>query len=291
MHIRPPEILYHYCSTASFLAIVRSRSLWLSSLSLSNDSMEGKVVAKTIIRMAESQTYSKVSPRLNDVLSVFEQIADGLGFCLSEKGDLLSQWRGYTDDATGVSIGFSEEYLRWLSETSEGHIKSGLTLQQIEYDVSAHESIVKPVFDQIKKYIDAGALEIHSDLHISIDSISNNEYEQQKKKGKRALAELSMALFPLVTNLFHLKSPAFSKECEWRLLSYLRNFDEDCSYRSMQNRLIPYRKIELIELTRKPIIEIILGAKHITPPNRIEALLKHMGYGGVRVRKSSASYQ
>lgn len=47
------DILYHYCSTPSFHAIVHSHELWLSSLSLSNDTMEGKLVTSTIIRLAE----------------------------------------------------------------------------------------------------------------------------------------------------------------------------------------------------------------------------------------------
>ena len=33
-------------------------------------------------------------------------------FCLSEEGDLLSQWRGYGDDGRGFSIGFDEIILK-----------------------------------------------------------------------------------------------------------------------------------------------------------------------------------
>lgn len=52
--IRPDmDILYHYCSTASFHAIAQSHSLWLSALSLSNDTMEGTLVASTIARLAD----------------------------------------------------------------------------------------------------------------------------------------------------------------------------------------------------------------------------------------------
>ena len=36
-----PEPLYHYCSNEAFCSILKSKSLWLSSLSLSNDKMEG----------------------------------------------------------------------------------------------------------------------------------------------------------------------------------------------------------------------------------------------------------
>ncbi len=106
------DILYHYCSTASFHAIIQSRALWLSSLSLSNDTMEGKLVVRAIARLAERDSLEPKSFRLLRQIIGFSELAfDGLGFCLSEDGDLLSQWRGYAGNATGVAIGFSKEYL------------------------------------------------------------------------------------------------------------------------------------------------------------------------------------
>ncbi|WP_454913808.1 hypothetical protein [Stutzerimonas chloritidismutans] len=47
------ETLYHYCSTGTFAAILQTQSIWLSSLTLSNDSMEGQLVKETIIRLAK----------------------------------------------------------------------------------------------------------------------------------------------------------------------------------------------------------------------------------------------
>ena len=70
--------------------------------------MEGKVVARTLARLAGSAGLDRFT---RDILMfVWEQIEvvfDGLGFCLSEEGDLLGQWRGYADNAAGYSIGFS----------------------------------------------------------------------------------------------------------------------------------------------------------------------------------------
>jgi hypothetical protein len=45
-------VLYHYCSTSTFVSIISGKSIWLSSLNLSNDTMEGKLVAETLCRMA-----------------------------------------------------------------------------------------------------------------------------------------------------------------------------------------------------------------------------------------------
>ena len=46
-------ILYHYCSNIAFHSIIENRRIWLSSLSLSNDSMEGRIVAEILARMAK----------------------------------------------------------------------------------------------------------------------------------------------------------------------------------------------------------------------------------------------
>ncbi|MCX5827610.1 MAG: DUF2971 domain-containing protein, partial [Deltaproteobacteria bacterium] len=105
-------VLYHYCSTSVFVSIIENRSIWLSSLNLSNDSLEGKLVAEIVARISTSDGLDQASSEeLQKGVNFIEQIVDGLGFCLSEEGDLLSQWRGYAEDATGFSIGFSKKYL------------------------------------------------------------------------------------------------------------------------------------------------------------------------------------
>jgi len=95
-------ILYHYCSNTDFHSIIENRRILLSSLSLSNDSMEGKLVAEILARIAKADGLDQpATRRLQESVSRLEQLFDGLGFCLSEDGDLLSQWRGYAADATG----------------------------------------------------------------------------------------------------------------------------------------------------------------------------------------------
>lgn len=40
MSIQVPKVLYHYCSLPTFQKIIEGRSIWLSDISKSNDSME-----------------------------------------------------------------------------------------------------------------------------------------------------------------------------------------------------------------------------------------------------------
>ena len=78
----------------------------------------------------ESSLTQRETAELQRRLSYLSALVDGLGFCLSKKGDLLSQWRGYADDAFGVSIGFEKDYLKKLSMES-------FATPEIPYRVSA----------------------------------------------------------------------------------------------------------------------------------------------------------
>lgn len=289
------DILYHYCSTASFHAIVQSRSLWLSSLSLSNDSMEGKLVASAIARLAKKDPLGGDHVRsVQQGIGFFEDFIDGLGFCLSEDGDLLSQWRGYAGDATGVAIGFSVEYLNWLSKASISPDKPDFTLQKVEYEPSGHEALVMPTYIKINQLIKDGSFKT-SGVRGLVNTIGITEQELKRETAEAiqdANKKLSRALTPLIPQLFRLKAYAFREEREQRLLSYLiKDGEHVCSHRVADNRIVPYRKVELAELERSPISEVILGPKHGTPPTVVEGFLKLNQYGLVKVRRSEASYR
>ena len=146
------SILYHYCSNNAFHSIIENRRIWLSAVSLSSDSMEGKLVARILEGMAEADGLNQaVTQRLLRMVSELEQLFDGLGFCLSKEGDLLSQWRGYADDATGVSIGFSKDYLEWLGGMDAAQEKTGFTLNKVEYEKEIQESLIKPTYVEVKR--------------------------------------------------------------------------------------------------------------------------------------------
>jgi hypothetical protein len=283
------NILYHYCSTASFRAIIQSHALWLSSLSLSNDTMEGKLVVRAIARLAESHSLESKSFRLLQLIVGFlEEAFDGLGFCLSEAGDLLSQWRGYAGNATGVSIGFSEEYLKRLAKGN------ACLLHKVEYDPSAHEERVGPTCRELTQLIKEGTLNPARGLGIlQTAGMTDQEIAAANMANlRKELVKLGPKLLPLLLQLYLLKSPAFREEKEWRVLTMLTTDgqDEDVpSHRVVNNRIVPYLTVKLVE--QSPIVEVILGPKHGTPPKVVENFLKLNGYGLVKVRPSEASYR
>jgi len=285
-------VLYHYCSNAAFHSIVENRSIWLSALSLSNDTMEGKLVTDVITEMAKSDGLDQANiRRLKESVSLLEQIVEGLGFCLSEEGDLLSQWRGYADDASGVSVGFSKKYLEKLSEASLNPQKSGFTLQKVEYEYESQKKRIQATYDKIKELINQGAykpLKYQTILKFK----TNEEIEAENKIIKKAFSDLSLTILPLIFEFFLLKTKAFQEEREWRLISYLSKISDDqCLFLHNSDKIVPYRKFSLSNLEENSIVEVIFGPKNNTPEYVIDGLLKQNDFENVNVIHSKASYR
>lgn len=284
--------LYHYCSTDTFAAILRTRTIWLSSLSLSNDTMEGRLVNHTIMRLADrDQLDANTREMLGKSISFLEEMFDGLGFSLSENGDLLSQWRGYSDDARGVSIGFERKYLEKLAEASRNPNKAGFALYKVEYETTEHANRIEPTYQELRKLIDAGAFRLQG-IRTLLDSRTDEEVAEEDRRIESARKTLYFKQFELFPHLYRLKSPAFKEEQEWRLVSMLfRDSKDECLYRPVRNRIIPYREFELTPNEFPSITEVVLGPRHATPTHVAESMLFKAGFGNVSVRRSEASYR
>jgi hypothetical protein len=231
------------------------------------------------------------------LLSSFQAIEnnfDGLGFCLSEEGDLLSQWRGYAADASGVSIGFSTKYLQELANRDvelQTLADPVVQLHQVKYSTDEHDAQVNPTYIEVRKAIDKGAFRFIQSKGL-LDSRTESEIIEENKRSAEALNSAFGVLFALVPKLFVLKSSAFREEREWRLLSHLIwSVADECSYRPVHGRLIPYRALKLPALASSPIVKVVLGPKHITPTSMVADFLKKSGFLEVEVVRSAATYR
>ena len=180
--------------------------------------MEGKLVTEAMIRLAKKDSFSDHDIReLQTEIQVFEQVIDGLGFCLSLERDLLSQWRGYAANATGVAIGFSDEYLRSrcaISKNSKAEAR--FSLKTVVYHPDKHESLVKENYDKVRQHIRAGAFKSPM---ATLFTMGSPEFEQKSLANmalRRDLYEVILSLGPL---FFRLKASAFKEEREVRLCS------------------------------------------------------------------------
>jgi len=283
--------LYHYCSTETFVAIVANRSIRLSSLRLSNDTLEGQLVRGVITDLAnEERLGPETLMRLEKSFGALDKVFDGLGFCLSEEGDLLSQWRGYADDANGLSIGFGNEYLRKLASIREAGAP-WFALQQVQYEPTIHRAKVKPLFDEIRAMVADGAFRTRSTLKAMLDPRTDEEFAADLEAANRKDQQLHVRMLQALPMLFELKSHAFREEREWRLVGIRTPVDEKAEFRGARNRIVPFRSYELRALDVPAIERVYLGPRNITPPEVVQSLLRNNGFGEVEVLRSQASYR
>lgn len=154
MSSAPPELLYHYCPTSSFLSILTSKSIRLSALSQSNDYLEGKLVSATLKRLfSKDKINLEITNKLLNSFAFLEQVIDGFAFCLSEKEDLLSQWRGYADDGKGVSFGIKSKLF------SSSTLPPSLKLERVAYSEADQNMRVMPYYEKVKEEINEGAFQ------------------------------------------------------------------------------------------------------------------------------------
>lgn len=289
------DTLYHYCTPEAFISMLSSRKIWLSSLTLSNDSNEGKVLNDAFTRILEKNEHDiEVKKKASAIFDSFEMTMDGLGFCLSSAGDLLSQWRGYAANGQGFSIGFSKQYLTELSKNIAS-TQPKFNLLEVIYSPDQQELELMSAYNFIKKYIGSGKLNQPSLSRLPIRTNAHgadNTPEQSDDILESAHLDFFYGVINSLPNMFSLKNPAFKEELEWRLVSFLtKSTANDCLIRVSGKRLIPYREFTLEDLSMPIINEVIIGPCNDTPEFVIEKLLFQNGFKDVIINKSSSTYR
>lgn len=111
---------YYYCSVPTFHNIIYERQLYLSDPLKMNDSGELRWFINQAVKYVEENEPSLKDTAAEAVKSFDSLVGNGQRFtyigCFSKEPDLLSQWRGYAADATGVALGFELFDLKALNK-------------------------------------------------------------------------------------------------------------------------------------------------------------------------------
>lgn len=257
--------------------------------------MEGKLMTETFSRLFENDSLdSSVAVKLQEYLVDLEELLDGLGFCLSANGDLLSQWRGYAQNGEGFSIGFSKEYLELLAKEKKPWLEE-FRLRKVLYKPTEHEAALLPTYTNVKAEMGVGGLKMPVPpglITMAADPLASERYEKARADYFTSLKAVISKLYGAFPNLFTLKSEAFEEEKEWRLISFLTKTDNDrCEYRADAGRLIPYRAYELTALNVTEIPEVVIGPRNTTPEYVVRKILEQHGFANVSIRRSRATYR
>ena len=315
-----PEIVYHYCSLESFLAIINSSTIRLTNITKSNDREEIRysfdAFEDTLRKSCKefSQKYidnTEMKKFFDDIdydsLVSRAVVNESLIYyvaCFSSESDLLSQWRGYANDGKGIAIGFYSRNFMLAKDS-----------KNIKYD--------KIIYD-----MKTAKLELH-----------NRIIDKLRKANLKANNFLSIfpymdAINDIISEMVYkavfYKNPAFQEENEWRLVYYpfgnIRNLlishkSKDLSsnqlfydrmyepieykkeyngiirgnmqFRCSDNKIISYVDMNFDSIKEHMLADIVIGPKSFADDKDLRLFLMSKGYdlSKISIRKSKATYQ
>lgn len=259
------KIVYHYCSAETFMSIISNATLRACNIRKSNDYTE--VINCIDVFMISMRNALQIYGNENKDDIVFHEFLKDLDtdwlietaidnesctyycVCFSEAQDLLSQWRGYADNGSGVAIGFDD---RFFERTTD---YCNMKYCPVEYNLPGVKSdLTRYIYNRIKKTHD-----------VKKDVLTCSDYE----------STLSLIINAMVYNAIFYKNDAFSEEREWRLVYYpfgsVRNLSIRHKTSEMATHQLYYDKMDDIAkygtqhkgLQRNPI-QFMLRDKSIT---------------------------
>lgn len=326
MQNRIPKTLYHYCSSKTLLNIITTKELWLTDVAQSNDFMELKILYKRVVDelyelffknpidlVFRNKTGRAAFVEMMDEcqMNIENNVNDGsltcYVICFSEKGDMLSQWRGYSDNSQGFSIGFATECLYEYTELES----SFLELTKIEYKSDKE-------LDEMAKTIAKEIIESLSDLRRFISEemvLDNNEDDISSLMIFNFIGVMKSIFYDSV----RIKHETFKEEREWRLFikevdtkSFIKSFNEKSNYGTLNKEAIKAVKERIgfystdtqiktyINLKFEEVLlvcknnllrEIIIGSKNNTTQKDLELLLDKQGINGTKLMQSKITYR
>lgn len=267
--------VHHYCSPSVFLSLIKNKELWLTSLSQSNDLLEGTWMLRHWLEKFNSSDPKQRLRRRGAQLSV-ESILHhnvALGVCFSEESDLLSQWRGYAQDGSGFSVTFDKAKLQRFAADFDGG--TPLALSKIAYgykDLERTNDVVRLLHGAFGA--DADKYQEGKDGFGSMSLEFTPEKHRQQREAARSL--------------FSVKNEAFAEEKEWRLFVF-DSIDsiKSVEFRESRNVLSPFIRVRI---PTDVVLGVTLGPTNRTPISMVEAALKVHNIDGW-VARSNASYR
>ncbi|MEM1152809.1 MAG: DUF2971 domain-containing protein [Pseudomonadota bacterium] len=227
----PTATLYHYTSLSGLLGIVNSRELRASDIRYMNDSAE---LRHTLDLMINQVTHRIVSGTDNpNTLNQFlewlsHRVVGGpmlFGASFRANGNLLSQWRGYSEQDKGVSLGFNPQRIAACAELQQFQIAKCI------YDSRLQTELIAQVMDAVETLAES----------VDIDNPDLN-WDQVFEGIEGDILRIAAVI----------KHPSFAEEKEWRLVSPVVSLDQDenaVRFREGTSMLVPYYAFDLSDDT------------------------------------------
>lgn len=245
---QPPLVLYHYTSFAAFKNIIETRKLWATNIRYLNDAEELNHALRLALdyvklKQVHSEIGTVAQQCLEGMLSDPEFPAEGLSVCVasfSQKGDVLSQWRGYCPNSLGISIGFDPGLITGIIAN---HGDTTETFSKCLYLEREKKELVEELFANVCN---------------SVTTLTGKNHNQWEDQFRTAMNEL-FKVAPL------LKHDSFQEEQEWRYIYPCMLFRHDkmpfpsWKFRTNSSTMIPYVELNLQDGHPLHLPEVILS--------------------------------
>lgn len=216
-------VLYHYTSFDGIFGIARERAIWATESTYLTDASEFRFGLDLLKEGVHARMTSGSVQETNELLRQFLRfLNDGtikstrvFVVSFSQNRDQLSQWRGYTPEDLGVSVGFGKAKLRRLAESQ------GFHLAPCVYSPNDQNEIVSKIINLV--------------LLAERDRVVGYEYWTWFQQNVSTVLSL----------LLQIKHPAFHEEREVRLISNNAYLEKEIEYRVTRSSVIPYVRFYL----------------------------------------------
>ena len=267
-----PNVVYHYCSNEAFVNIISNRTMWLSSLSYTNDEKEVIFIYDLLhdyiktLKLNEKEYFRLVYL----VKLIHLNLHKSYSTCFTEIRDGLLPWQSYGKQGVAISI---NPKLFPVTRDLPGRTDMKLhatAFINICYDTEQQKTLIKDIVDKV----------LTKEIAIPM--------------GASFLAKMACVT----------KDPFWKEEKEWRLLytpipimesiektlpnETFNNIDFGISKiktRQKSNLTIPYCEFPIID---NLITEIIIGPENSIKIQDVLSLLNKVNLNNVKVTKSKA---
>ncbi len=275
-----PDIIYHYTNVGGLIGIISSGRLWATSTSYLNDKNEiyhaKRIIKSEITSFAENggEISKEIIRRVANNYDDSSIINDYYIVCFCENGDLLSQWRSYSSNGEGFSLGIHSKLIG--QSPSSPYIR----LRRVIYDELIQRQHVRLILNEIFSLI-------------------------ERAYGQASIASLDQqTILPALCSLisshlnecsFTFKDSSFAEEKEWRMIFSPQR--QDVRFRQSGNLLTPYVPTELGSTDENypllPLAEVISGPRldaNLTR-NSFRMLAEQADYSLISYRHSVSPYR
>jgi hypothetical protein len=254
--------LYHYTTEKGLLGILESQSIWCSHIKYFNDPAEWvygeNLVVKKINDILLQNDDSNIKVVLEDLItyitSLSKRFFDVYAACFCIDGNLLSQWRGYSNGGGGYSLGFAFDSTTKFTYdlTNLSNLKLA-GLRKVIYNKSLQDELIDKALNYL---IDSAKIVIKNDL-TNKEKVYRGILTQMAMNFSNRLAEIIVCF----------KNQVFEKEDEWRLIIFkpratARDIQKEVKFRPSNGILIPYLSTNIYndeKIKSFPLNEIRIG--------------------------------